>query len=71
MPSVAFWIDEPKISREILTGDVVKIRVDIKASVDITALDAAKKSKVERKLAISHYEDLHRRALQLDILTRL
>lgn len=60
-------LDEPKISREILTGGVPKIRVDIKASVDTAALDAAKKrSQTERQQAISQYEDLQRRTLQLD-----
>ena len=60
-------LGKPIISREILSGGVAKIRVDIKATVDTADLDATiKKSKDERQRAVSQYEDLQRRIRQLD-----
>lgn len=50
---------EPKITREILDSGVVKIRVDINATVDTTVLDEAiKKSSNERQMAVQQYKEL-------------
>ena len=60
-------LGEPKISREILSSGVAKIRVDIKATVDTADLEAViKKSQEERQQAINRYEDLQKITLKLD-----
>ncbi len=60
-------VGEPKISRELLPGDVVKIRVDINTIIDTADLEAVlTKSDNERQHAVEQYESLKKLTIQLD-----